>query len=340
MAKNLVKLFILASTFLYTHSAQCGQCQSLSLNFAPDSLAPELKNLQKALELLEQSIQSKDSRLFSSLLHPAIHKPENEKRRILESSLLEFEIHKSKLIRNKIYVLDFKKDRELKTRCDDGDLQGLVGPNTQAVVFYSFFKRNEQYRLTANFSPVMVPQQQEHASVPNLGLALFHIQAISYNGKNAERLLNEAERAFQNHSALSAWLLTEAAVRLESSHPYWTSSALEGMKVTSRNYRKILADRLLNLDFRSSLQKATSNWIFEDITVVFQAEGIVPGLKLRNVYDDSLNTQIRKCQQVGATFKSHVSSTGDDIQGVECMIYDKEQDLTQPPKYGSQFIKF
>jgi hypothetical protein len=315
------------------------RCSSLNLTNLSNSTDPKyqetLKGLEDFAKSYESAFKNKDSRLFQSLTHPALSR-ETKRSSIFNETILEYGLDKASLARTSAFLLHLPRSSLTQaTNCSIGTIRGVVGPENQAVLIHTFLGGNEQIRLFTIVAPV--PASFQKGNTTQWGVVMMHTQVWTHGRKIPQTILEEARVWKNKGQPLVYWAKSNAALRILQANPYFEPNDLEAAR---QEAAAALAQRPqiapLNTIFQEQ-QIPKNEWTIEDYAVVFQAQDIEFGVKVRMNREFPVNEQIENCKKTGRAIVQQHPTLQEAFSGFECLTFGKDEKLESIPLAGSQF---
>jgi len=297
-----------------------------------------LQDLKQSIFTFEQSFLNGNHDKFISVVHPAIKKTYLEKKTIFQNILLDFGLKDSKLLLSEILLLQFNGSH-LDVNCPNGIARRVVGPKIQAAVFHTALTNKHPFKIMSLFAPALKAEKEFTGFSFEVGLTMVHRYSPIAYGLTAKDLQTHSQINFDKKHYIPSWIEIEAARKiLKSSQPYWTPLELSQVELQSKDIKnRLLKDPAYTFALQQASKEAQIP--IEDITVIYQADQLIPGLKIRVQEDSSFNFQREKCEKIIKAFLRETSEQTKKYSGVECLVYNQHEPLSNVPSFGSQLIK-
>lgn len=314
-------------------------CKPVSIihNSTTKIFGASAENFFKMLDVYEKSFSTKDKRLFSTIVHPSIPKKTEDKESVFESTVGVFGLDKATLRRSAIYEIDFGKDSEVE--CAVGTVKGVSGPQKQIAVLHSFVSplSEEQVRVFSLYAPVVPSLKKMHQFPYENGLVMLHAQVWTYDKKSPQKLAEDARTWGRIDEPLAAYILAEGGRRIADANPYLRAKEIKILEDLSKEYGQKRGDAGA---VKAAVAKVGLGWEFLDFVPVYQSRGIEVGLKFRTTKGEDVKGILEKCARLGREVFAIETGLKSRFRGVECLPYAPEENLTQPPALGSQFLSW
>lgn len=319
-------------------SAQGNECTSLPIQKPKDGpgLAPEFSDIYDNLAEFQEAFQKDSYQTFKKLLHPSIHRSEEQKKEVFNGTVYEYGLKNVKLTLTSLWQLKIKNSTNPVAKCPLGEARGVVGSENQIIAMHSYLGGEEQIRLYTIYIPIPRSMAESKKLTKQSALVHLHAQTWTYEKKAPDNLLEEARKFNEPKDAMTAWFVAEAARRLLAANPYFEPTELAGATKTAAELRQ----RAGSIEGAKAAVAATgTGWSFVDYTVTFGGKGLEAGVKLRTKEEQALKAQSEDCEKnLKALAKLAPESMRKRFPGMHCLPYRQEENLDNPPAGGTQFF--
>lgn len=333
MASSLSPQFGLGSEKAASTLGQ-SPCRSINLNVTTKTnSSTDSQALATLLGKFERAFLENDPKLFAQVASSSLQKKREELEQIFEGTVLEYDLQRARLQRNSIWELNVGDNPQPgKTLvCGENEIQPVFGPSKQIAVMYSAFSAKQQTRILVLFANTRLDTQKD----AGMGLVLLQVQRWTYDGRSPEKLLAESLQHNSAGEPILAQLLSEAAARILESNPYLIMPLYKQAREQADRFTA-QASALHSIKLKPT--QIDPVWVPEKFSPVFKDGSLAVGLKVRMNEDLPLNDQTQRCLAVSKKIFAQSSVWRKSFSGVECMAYQKGEDLSAVPKGGSQFF--
>lgn len=333
-AAYFLMTFFLNVVSLNAHAAD--NCKRLPLNKVKE-VAISDPEIYDVLFNLESSFQKQEFEEFYKLIHPALPKTKADLKKIFIEITDGFNLKKTILVRSRIFDLDLDKSKNIEAICGDIEVHGVSGPKKQYAIIYTYTNGGEQYRLFVILAPTLKEQKEKKKGDFNLGVVLIHTQLWSHNGSSPEAMIQQGREEIKKGNTLAAWIYATAASRILEGNPY----VRYDLGATAKSFAKELqiAKNVEN-EIYTQVQAKTRILSLLGFTIVYQADGIEPGVRLQSSKDLTIQEVMDMCKQTMPIIKPYLIDLKESFKGVECLLYTPQENVNDAPRSGSKFYKW
>jgi hypothetical protein len=293
--------------------------------------------LAKVFEIFESSFRDDDEKRFQSILHPALQLAPAKRHDLFMGAFSDFGLSKPKLVRSHLFELTIDDVARPVAECSTGILRGVAGPKRQWALFHTILDASEQVRFMELYAEVPRAIEKRHGTQYGIGLVMFHTQVWSHERKAPGKLLEEARKWSELGSPLTGWFLAESATRLLNANPYFQPAELaEARSITQEMFER----GVRYAEWEHQLSAVPRRWKFVELSPVYQASGIEPGVRFQASRDPEPLKLSNECRKNLSALVKVLPKLSDRFHGVECLPYGPGEELTRPPAAGSVFLKW
>jgi hypothetical protein len=309
-------------------------CKSMSL-FDLKATKSTDESLNGFYTKFESAFKDHDGKLFRSLIHPSMTR-EVKNADIFNSTVDDFGLEKVNLTRSSAFLLSFLEPKSQFAECESGIVRGVVGPKEQVALIHTYLGGNEQIRIFT--LATKVPASVRKLPEQEWGIVMMHAQTWSHGKQTPSSLRAEAKKWNLLGEPITAWALSRAAQKILEGNPYFEPNDIQETNRLENALRQLKPN---TTDLNDLAKIAGIDWVFEDITVVFQAKGLEIGLKVRMPKTEiPVNAQIDTCKKMGRIFIQKYPGTAQRFTGFECLTFLPKEDINSPSDSGSQFHRW